>query len=205
LLAGGRRRDPDDPFFRAPLCPVNSDGLTGGPWSAECWVKPASAVILDDQCPLAMGGPAVGGAYGGGSGWSFAQTSTGAWQLTMRTVNGPATLSQVVPIAPQQWTYLAASFDGTSAVWYINGAAAQTKPVPGYLASPGSPGTVGATPQGQAMFAGTVAEVAMYTNALTPMSVSNHFAVGIKCLQAKGITVVQAATNSPIAPRTLIP
>jgi len=54
---------------------------------------------------------------------------------------------------------------------------------------------VGANPQGSANFAGAIAEAALYSYVLSASSVSNHFAVGLKCLQAKGITVVQAPTN----------
>ena len=67
------------------LSPTNNDGLSGAPFSAECWVEATTESLSDYTSPLAMSG-AYNTAYPNGSGWNFYQTqgAGSSWALFIR-------------------------------------------------------------------------------------------------------------------------
>ncbi len=75
---------------------------------------------------------------------------------------------------------MAATFDGTNVVFYINGAAVnQAGGITGYLANPGDFGQIGAGDNtGFLPFSGNVDEVAFYTNALSSADILAHYQLG---------------------------
>jgi hypothetical protein len=166
--------------FSAALSPVNSDGLTGAPFSCECWVRPATAVPASPMCLLSVAGVAIGGSYANGSGWDFSEAGNPAtWHLTMRSQQGAADLTGSTAVTAAQWNHLAVTWDGATATFFLNGVASESKAVPGYLAVPNFAGTIGAGPNtGGGAFEGAMAELVFYTNAVDPITISNHFAVG---------------------------
>jgi len=176
--------------YSSAISPVNSDGLTGAPFSCECWVRPATAAVPSPISLVSMAGVATGGSYPNGSGWEFSEAGQpAAWQLTMRSQGGVVNLAAANAITPAQWNHLAVTWDGTAAKFYVDGVAAQSKAVPGYLAMPNYAGTIGAGPNtGGGNFDGAIAEVAFYTYALHPATISNHFALGQSILSATAAT-----------------
>ncbi len=170
------------------LSPVNKDGSNGAPFSIECWVEAYTAnngtgIYLSI---LGMFGVYGSGAYGNASGWLLGQTpgtmgSPSQWLFNMK--NGG--FLDVGNVVPMQWTYLVGTFDGTNQFFYINGAPVFTNFIGAniYLADNGSDGAIGGVANAgfppYAPWLGGVDQVAFYTNALTPMQVSNDYVVGL--------------------------
>ncbi len=164
------------------LAPVNPDGITGAPFSAECWVLATSLSTPDYIVPLAASGAYTGGLYGNGSCWNFyqSQTSPQSWQVFMRTSNAVEIVGSGANVTLLQWTHLAVTWDGTNAVFYVNGQANASAPLPGYLADPGA-GNIeigGPGNTGHGAYEGGVCQVAFYTNVLTAAQVLKHYNVG---------------------------
>jgi len=185
------------------LSPVNSDGLTGAPFSAECWVEATTLTLSDYISPVAMSGAYTGGTYANGSGWNFyeAATTPPTWQLFIRTKAGVEILADPTPIALLQWYHLAVTWDGTNAIFYVNAAPQQTLALNNYLAVPNYAAAIGAGPQtGHGAFVGGVDEVAFYTNALTATQITNHYKIGTNSFRSPPtppgfVTAPQSSTN----------
>jgi hypothetical protein len=164
------------------LSPTNADGVTGAPFSAECWAQATTQSLSDYTSPLAMSG-AYGGAYPNASGWNFYQTQgpNSFWALYIRGTIVNA-LNATSPLTLLQWYHLAVTWDGTNAIFYVNGVRQGTPqaivykavdPIAGYA------GSIGSGPQtGHGAFAGGVDEVAFYTNALTAAQIAAHYQLG---------------------------
>jgi len=171
------------------LSPTNGDGVTGAPFSAECWVQATSASLSDYTSPLAMSG-AYTTIYANGSGWNFYQTQgpNSAWALFIRggsvyTFNGPK-------VTLLQWYHLAVTWDGTRATFYVNGAAQGSAPITYDAVDPASAynGSIGSGPQtGHGSFAGGVDEVAFYTNTLTAGQIETHYEIGTNSFRAVAV------------------
>jgi hypothetical protein len=164
------------------LAPVNGDGITGAPFSAECWVQATTTNTPDYLVPLAASGPYGSGLYNDGSGWNFyqSQTSPQSWQVFIRTSNAVNIVGAGADVALLDWTYLALTWDGTNATFYVDGLTNASLALTGYLVDPGAadieiggPGETGHGP-----FEGSVTQVAFYTNVLTAAQVLNHYNVG---------------------------
>jgi hypothetical protein len=170
---------PYDPL----LSPTNGDGLTGAPFSAECWAQATTDSLSDYTSPLAMSGAysAPTGTYPNGSGWNFYQSQgpNSTWALFIRggsvyTFFGPRA-------ALLQWYHLAVTWDGTNATFYVNGASQGSAPIAYKAVDPiaGYAGSIGSGPQtGHGAFAGSVDEVAFYTNVLSSSQVLAHYQLG---------------------------
>jgi hypothetical protein len=163
------------------LAPVQSDGVSGAPFSAECWVEATTFTNDDYIVPLAMSG-AYGSPNANGSGWNFyqADTTPWTWQVFMRTPGAVDILGTGADVVLGVWTYLAVTWDGTNASFYVNGQLNDHAPIPGYLADPGgADGQIGGAGQtGHGAFEGGLTQVAFYTNALTAAQILNHYNVG---------------------------
>jgi hypothetical protein len=192
---------PDSPL----LAPVNSDGITGAPFSSECWVEATTVVTPDYIVPLAASGAYTSGLYANGSGWNFYQSQTApqSWQVFMRTSNGVQIVGAGATVSLLEWTHLAVTFDGTNGIFYVNGVANASAPLPGYLADPGA-GTIeigGPGNTGHGAYEGGVTQVAFYTNVLTPAQIANHYTVGTNEIAAP--LAPPSFVTEPSAPSTI--
>jgi hypothetical protein len=156
----------------------STDGTNGAPFSAECWLQPTTQPD-DYKVAVASFGPYGTGIYANASGWNFYQSPGPAsfWILNMKpVVFGQAT---TVPITLGQWYHLVATFDGTNAIFYINGVARGTYSASGYLANPSAEMHIGSGPNvGFGPFDGGVDEVAVYPGVLTAAQVLAHYQSG---------------------------
>ena len=151
----------------------------GGPITMEAWVQPASSTVgsgppadilakgydgTNEMTLRAQGGIYYGGTYNNDTGGGSA---SGGQQTT-------------------DWTYLVSTYDGTNWNLYVNtklvgqgsdavGAINFTAP---WAIGDGTTGTAGGNSGNLRYFNGNITEVALYTNALTPAQVLNHFCVG---------------------------
>lgn len=164
--------------FHPELSPVTGDGQHGAPFSAECWVQPLTQPA-DYSIPLAMFGKYESGTYGNASGWNFYQSPgpNSSWIFNVK--NGPFAQAPGL-IQPFAWYHLAATFDGSTFIFYVNGVAQVTAGGgASYLADHNFDGQIGAGDNtGFLAFNGSVDEVAFYTNVLSAAQVLNHYQVG---------------------------
>lgn len=165
--------------FHPELSPVTGDGQHGAPFSAECWVKPITQPA-DYSIPLAMFGRYESGVYNNASGWNFYQSPGPNSYWIFNVKNGPFAQASTVPIQPLAWYHLAATFDGSTFIFYINGTPRITSGGwASYLADHNFDGQIGAGDNtGFSAFNGEVDEVAFYTNVLSAGQILNHYQVG---------------------------
>ena len=165
------------------LAPVAADGTNGLPFSAECWVEATTLTNAPNyMVPLSMAGPYSGADANNGAGWNFYQApvSPQAWQLYIRSSSQVLEVGNAANVALLQWTYLAVTYDGTNANFYVNGLLNASSPIPGYLSDPsGADGVIaGPGETGQSGYEGGITQVAFYTNVLTAAQILNHYNVG---------------------------
>jgi hypothetical protein len=115
-------------------------------------------------------------------GYMFYASGTEAWQFFIGTPPGWAVLGNV-PLTYGVWTYLAATYDGTTAVFYVNGQANGSYQTI-YSANVSQPFRIGAgatddATAGGLFFPGSVDEVAYYPAALSPQRIQAHYAAGV--------------------------
>jgi len=168
------------------ITPLAPDGTNGAPFSAELWVRPAGY-------PANWSVPIVQGLNNGvtADGWNVYVSGPGAgnpagqsyFYLDMR----PGVFAGFGDflISFGQWYHLVLAYDGTNAVFYINGAAhAITVGAGGYVPDTTQDAFIGSgAPIGWDPFNGNVDEVAFYTNVLTASQVANHYAVGTNSIR----------------------
>ncbi|MFE7131708.1 LamG-like jellyroll fold domain-containing protein [Streptomyces sp. NPDC057638] len=131
----------------------------GGAYTVEAWVKPKAA-----------GGPVL--ARGSGAGGGFQLRITGTGQVALDHSGGTVTSDRA--ITADTWAHIAASFDGTTATLYIDGAFSGTKA----LASSGD-GTallhIGAKPGGP-FYSGDIDEVRIWNRARHQKEIAEELA-----------------------------
>ena len=172
--------------YQPELSPTNADGQHGAPFSVECWVQ-ANTQPADYSVVLAMFGPYEGSApYLNASGWNFYQSPAPGSYWIFNMKNGPFAQASAVPITLLDWYHLAATFDGSTVVFYVNGVARITEGgVTAYLADHGANGQVGVGQNvGFLPFNGGVDDIAFYTNVLTAANVLAHYQVGTNSFRA---------------------
>ena len=139
----------------------------------EAWVYPA-VLSATFQTVISCGSPNV---------------PAGAWWLGL--LNGlpqfgsssSALLAGTAAIPLNAWTHLAATFDGTTQVMFVNGSqvASQAAPGPLVYGSPPLPVTMGAAWQANgpaSLFTGRIDEVSLYQRALVPAEIAGIVAAG---------------------------
>ena len=165
--------------FQPALAPVTGDGQHGAPFSVECWAQPLMQPA-NYSVPLAMFGHYGTGIYNNASGWNFYQTPGPASYWIFNVKNGPFAQASTVLIQPLQWYHLAATFDGSTFIFYVNGV--QQVSSGGwttYLADNGADGQIGAGDNVNFLpFDGGVDEVAFYTNVLSGGQILTHYEAG---------------------------
>ena len=163
-----------------------TNGTNGAPFSAEFWAQatkqPANyEVPLDNSSDFSQPIP-----WNNSAGWNFYQTPGPAsfWSFSIRPTPGFVNSGPAVTLG--EWTHLVLTYDGTNAVFYVNGSAFGTFPVAQYLANNGSADMlVGQGPNtGQFPFDGYVDEVAIYNYALSSAQVATHYTVGTNSIRA---------------------
>jgi hypothetical protein len=145
---------PDDPALH----------LTTG-MTLEAWVRPAGAtdwrtVLLKESQGR------IGYALYGNSGPNNDVPSVRTTIGTDTGVNGTTDLD------PNQWTHLAATYDGTTLRLFINGTQVGSKSLPGELPSDAGPLTFGANNVWGEHFAGLIDEVRVYNRPLSAADIS---------------------------------
>lgn len=184
------------------LSPTNSDGLTGAPFSAECWVEATTDSPSDYTAPLAMSG-AYTTPYPNGSGWNFYQSQGpgSSWALFIR--GGSVYTFSGGKVTLLKWYHLAVTWDGTNATFYVNGVSQGSSAIVYKAVDPniGYAGSIGSGPRtGHGAFAGGVDEVAFYTNALGADRILAHYEIGTNSFRAAptppGFVSLPAATTN---------
>lgn len=159
--------------------PYNSTLNPQGPFSVEFWARATSDANTYEIPVGDFGG------YGNSSGWHFYQSpgTPGYW---IWNVPSAGQFIQTVPVVKNQWTHVVGVYDGTHLIFYVNGVATATVSGSGFLANSANDLFIGGDPPtGWGNWEGYVDEVAIYTNALSYMQVTNHYAVGLAGFAAR--------------------
>jgi Concanavalin A-like lectin/glucanases superfamily len=167
--------------FIAPLAP---DGTNSAAFSAELWVKATSQ-------PATWTVPIELAQYPNGwniyvSGADAGNGTTSYFYLDMR----PPIFNAAVdfPIQFLAWYHLVLTFDGTNAMFYVNGVPHGPYNGSGFVPAIGSDAHIGS---GQGVgwqpLNGGVDEVAFYTNVLSSAQVMNHYEVGTNSFRVVAI------------------
>jgi hypothetical protein len=182
-------------FLYVPMT-SNSVSLPVGPFTVEAWVYPTN-VSHPNIIVSQTGAPGSGGLNGGpnSAGWALAQdyvpsSESSAFQgWSFHVFNGQGAkggAEATVPdlISLNTWYHIVGVFDGTNCYLYIDGTNATPQ---GYqIAINGSYvqdtwdqlaiGSAGGSALNNDRYYGNIDEVAIYTNALTTLQISNHYA-----------------------------
>ncbi len=163
-------------------------------YTVECWAKLTGGAGLH-RSPLTSRGDSPQ------RGFIFYATPSNRWEFW--TGKGDQTGWDVIagPAAVyNQWVYLAATYDGTTKRFYVNGQEVGTSLL-AYAPNSDKPLRIGAGateyPVANYFFAGDVDEVAVYGKALMPEQILVHYAVGAKLSSAPTIP-----TNLLVVPGT---
>jgi hypothetical protein len=163
------------------------------PFTVEAWVMPN--IELDGRAPLFNEHR-----DGNRSGWVFFQRVSGTgFNFRMFNQNGS---SQSVDITGGsytvgQWTHLAATWNGTTAILYVNGVAVGSQTA-GYVANVDAPFSVGAysvSSPGDNPFNGAIDEVAFYSTALSAAQLLAHYQNGTNTAPATPYSTLIAGSN----------
>ena len=165
-----------------------------GPFSVECWVRPTSWGT-DYRCP-------VGNFGGWGSspaqGWHFYQSpGVGATSVWIWVQKGGNIWLQGPAVTKNKWDYLAATYDGTTVSFYVNGELIGTFVDAAPAINSSQPFTIGGNPAGGWNFDGNVDEVAIYSSTLTVDQLKTHYAVGLTNFYSGPIAAYVAADPIP--------
>lgn len=159
-------------------------------FTVECWVKPADsnfAALVSQATPI--GASTVG--YRGDAnvnGWALYQNGGSPGNFSFHLYNG-VTGGGVEPkefsiYSTVSWNHVVAVFDGANEILYVNGLQSVTS-VPLSSVSPSvyspnfyCPVEIGGSGINHYVLNGSIDEVAIYTNALSPSQVEAHFEAG---------------------------
>jgi hypothetical protein len=157
------------------ISPVAPDGTNSAAFSAELWVKatsqPSSWTVPIEVAQFPNGWNFYVSGADAGNG------STSYFYLDMR----PSVFNAAVdfPITFLAWYHLVVTFDGTNALFYVNGVSHGPYAASGFVPAIGSSAHIGSGQgAGWNPLNGGVDEVAFYTNVLSAAQVANHYQVG---------------------------
>jgi len=157
-------------------------GLNTSTFSFELWAKPATVpnfAYLASSAQLSSPRSGWyfaqdnGSTFGFGSAWvaRFFNTNAAAPSVTLHATNS----------TPGVWTHLVITYDGTTAILYTNGVAADTETTTtnvaglGYVPNVSGPFTVGVRSSINFEWPGQVAEAALYPGPLSAARVAAHY------------------------------
>ena len=160
-------------------------GLNTSAFSFEIWAKPAlvpnfaylaSSAELNSPRSGWYFAQDNGSTFGYGSAWvvRFFNTNAATPSVTLHATNSTAGV----------WTHLVITYDGTTAILYTNGVAADTETTTtnaaglGYVPNVDAPFTVGIRSSINFEWPGQAAEAAIYPGPLTAARVAAHYAAG---------------------------
>lgn len=180
-----------------------------GPFSVEGWFQPASTAANPNDYRTALSSMVDPGGNGP-TGWLLYQEAGNNWSWWPYAgwwTSASLTDTQDV-IQANQWYYIVLSYDGTVFTLYVNGTAQASAPYSAFVQNgnipSGGAGSYGYNYQphgGGAMnlgwrsdngfngFAGTMDEVAVYNQALTPQQIQNHYLATVR------LTVGRSGSN----------
>jgi hypothetical protein len=164
-----------------------------GVFTAEVWLNPSGE---GSGCPLSFAD--VNGLGGDADGWLISQTLTN-WDLTMFAGEGSQTAVNISggTVASENWYHLAAVYDGTNAYLYFNGQPVAQASAAGFVPNRSGQLTIGARSDVSTFFAGSVDEVAIYTNALSAADVLAHYQNGTNASRGTPYNLL-VQTNNPL-------
>jgi hypothetical protein len=188
----------------------------GKPFSVELWVQPTT--YNSYVCPVDQSGPFYGsalnpglnGATNGNAGWMLGQMfmprvgqpgyANHLYGWSFHVFNGVgssgAEADAVYPFSTNTWYHIVGVFDGVNCSVYVDGANATTMQFPmtgSFVPDTWDPIQFGCNRgYGGNPYHGAVAEVAIYTNALSALQITNDYQAG---LQGSGYTNVILANN----------
>lgn len=150
------------------------------PFTVEAWVNPYNTTGGDivSQSGYGVNANNTGNVYGFRLMWQPNGFEIGCGSSTSNTFALLAGYGH----GPGQWYHVAATYDGTNATLYVNGQQEGSSPLP-YALDSAEPLVIGSGFWGSSGptrgFAGSVDEVAVYTNVLQSADISQHYSDGI--------------------------
>ena len=183
---------------------ANTGVTLNPPFSIEAWLRigrtnSALGTIISQGgfVNLNTGGPNTNNPYYGGLGTGWAGVELGQYQdylfLICQSTNGQSKANELDTSGYNQfkgfhvgdWVHVVATFDGTTESIYTNGAFCVSKTVAAngagikYVADPTTPLMIGSGSDVSASYGiayqGSIDDVAIYSNLLSPTSIQNHF------------------------------
>jgi hypothetical protein len=174
LVGSGNTATRFDGTSQGTTIPYSVD-LNTASFTAEAWVKPEVALSGALTCPFASAYRPTGIAQG----WIFYQTPTN-WNFRMGDgVNWGVNVYSAAAPVPGQWYYLAATFDGSTASFFVNGELAATAGFSAYVPNASAALGIGMRGDSTFLFTGTVDEAAVYPTVLLPDEILGHYQNGI--------------------------
>ena len=164
------------------------------PFSIEFWAKPSSTtgsvmpIINEGRVPEQQG--AAFGYATNETGFSIGQFGTIFYFATYNGTGQDATKQEFdTALTTNVWQHMVINFDGTNQTWFKNGVQVGTRAIPtskanvlGQLYVPNltaplliGTGSIIGSGNGATEFAGSIDDVAIYTNLLDPSAIANHF------------------------------
>lgn len=155
--------------------------------TVEAWIKPAS---IPTNGPIIVAAPQPGNNESSNNGyelWINANTGTVSFGVTTGTATSTAGLPTGV------WSYVVGTFDGSAVRLYVNGSQQS--------AALAGPTNYGGLPNFDALitrfsYPGDIADVAIYSSALAPAQITNHYAASGYAPGPVSNLVATASTNS---------
>ncbi|HWQ93568.1 MAG TPA: LamG domain-containing protein [Clostridia bacterium] len=160
-----------------------------GSFTIEAWVKPTVNGFGNAQCPLHNRAATRGDGGGDRSGWDFFQRDASeGWNFRMFNGVGSTRVFNITggPYTVDQWQHLVAVYNASvpSATLYLDGVEVATSSSPDGTYAPrtfgglaiGSYSSPWMNPSGyENSFAGSIGQVAIYTNALSVARIQAHY------------------------------
>ena len=141
------------------------------PFTVEAWVKPDEVISSGTFCP-------IGSIYrsSGADGWIIYESGLN-WNLRLGDAAGyEINITDSDTVLTNTWYHLMATYDGTNANFYVNGALAGTGASTAYTPNTTVPMGLGSRGDNAFYFAGTVDEAAVYPSVLPTNAAAAHYA-----------------------------